>query len=44
MARLEEHGIVVWGGDGRVRASLHYYNDATDVDHYTAALAEVLPV
>ena len=44
MARLEERGIVVWGGDGRVRASVHYYNDATDVDHYAAALTEVLPV
>jgi hypothetical protein len=27
-----------------VRASVHYYNDATDVDHYAAALTEVLPV
>ncbi len=43
MARLKEHGIVVWGGDGRVRASLHYYNDATDVDQLMAALGEVLP-
>jgi cysteine desulfurase/selenocysteine lyase len=43
MKRLEERGIVVWGGDGRVRASIHYYNDATDVDRLMAALAEVLP-
>lgn len=43
MARLEERGLVVWGGDGRVRASLHYYNEAADVDHLMAALAEIPP-
>lgn len=44
MRRLEERGIVVWGGDGRVRASLHYYNDATDVNHYVDVLPEVLNI
>lgn len=39
---LEREGIVVWAGDGRVRASLHFYNDATDVDLYLSALDRVL--
>jgi cysteine desulfurase / selenocysteine lyase len=42
MGRLEKHGVVVWGGDGRVRASLHYYNDATDVEQLLAALPNAL--
>jgi Selenocysteine lyase len=36
---LEERGITVWGGDNRVRASVHFYNDETD----TAALVSALP-
>lgn len=30
-ASLAEHGVYVWGGDGRVRASFHVMNDARDV-------------
>jgi selenocysteine lyase/cysteine desulfurase len=36
---LRAHDIVVWGRDGRLRASLHVYNDDADVDR----LLEVLP-
>lgn len=35
---LQRAGIIVWTGDGRVRASLHFYNDATDVELYLSAL------
>jgi selenocysteine lyase/cysteine desulfurase len=28
---LNQLGVVVWAGDGRVRASLHFYNDGSDV-------------
>jgi cysteine desulfurase / selenocysteine lyase len=31
-ALLEEDGVIVWSGDGRVRASVHLYNDMEDVD------------
>jgi cysteine desulfurase / selenocysteine lyase len=41
-AALEREGITVWAGDNRVRASLHYYNDNSDVDSCTAALERVL--
>ena len=42
MTELDSRGIVVWGGDGRVRASLHYYNDESDVDDLLTAIQEVL--
>jgi selenocysteine lyase/cysteine desulfurase len=38
MARLAERGVVVWGGDGRIRASLHLYNDDADVGQLLHAL------
>jgi cysteine desulfurase/selenocysteine lyase len=41
-ALLEEMGVIVWADDGRVRSSVHLYNDATDVDHYIRALQGVL--
>jgi selenocysteine lyase/cysteine desulfurase len=31
-AALEREGVIVWRGDGRVRASVHLYNDADDID------------
>jgi selenocysteine lyase/cysteine desulfurase len=40
---LEEAGVIVWAGDGRVRASVHLYNDAADVERLLAALRS-LPV
>ncbi len=39
---LEEEGVIVWAGDGRVRASLHLYNDEEDVDRYVSILEGVL--
>lgn len=42
MRGLGERGVVVWGGDGRVRASVHYYNDESDVERLVAALPRVL--
>jgi cysteine desulfurase/selenocysteine lyase len=37
-AALAEHGVLVWGGDGRVRISFHAYNDEDDVTRLLAAL------
>jgi cysteine desulfurase/selenocysteine lyase len=41
-AALEKAGVIVWAGDGRVRASLHVYNDVDDVARYLDALKAVL--
>ena len=41
--RLEERGILVWPGSGRVRISTHLYNTVEDVDRLLSALREVLP-
>ncbi|MCC6862719.1 MAG: aminotransferase class V-fold PLP-dependent enzyme [Bryobacterales bacterium] len=41
-AALEEQGVIVWAGDGRVRCSIHLYNDAADVDRYLDRLRAVL--
>ena len=35
--------VHTWGGDGRVRASLHLYNDSADVAAYLAALRPFAP-
>ncbi|MFN0104173.1 MAG: aminotransferase class V-fold PLP-dependent enzyme [Bryobacteraceae bacterium] len=40
MASLAEQGVIVWGGDGRVRISVHLYNDAADIDRCLAALRQ----
>jgi selenocysteine lyase/cysteine desulfurase len=37
-ASLEDKGIVVWSGDGRVRASVHLYNDLSDIQEYLQLL------
>jgi cysteine desulfurase / selenocysteine lyase len=29
--RLARHGVLVWGGEGRIRVSTHVYNDRGDV-------------
>jgi selenocysteine lyase/cysteine desulfurase len=42
-ASLAREGVIVWGGMGRVRASVHLYNDAEDVERCLSALAGVLP-
>ena len=31
-AKLEREGVIVWAGDGRVRISVHLYNDESDID------------
>jgi cysteine desulfurase / selenocysteine lyase len=35
---LAKAGVIVWAGDGRVRASIHVYNDGRDVEQYLHAL------
>jgi selenocysteine lyase/cysteine desulfurase len=37
-AALEAAGVIVWAGDGRVRASVHLYNDAADIEQFLATL------
>jgi selenocysteine lyase/cysteine desulfurase len=41
-ATLERAGVVVWSGDGRVRASVHLYNDSADVARFLDHLAPIL--
>lgn len=41
-ARLAEEGVLVWGGDGRLRVSCHLYNDEADVERLLAALPAAL--
>src|SRR5262245_53851229 len=38
---LREVGVLVWAGDGRVRVSVHAYNDEADVARALAALADL---
>jgi cysteine desulfurase / selenocysteine lyase len=38
---LAEQSVIVWGGDGRVRLSVHLYNDSADVDRCLTALKKV---
>jgi cysteine desulfurase/selenocysteine lyase len=40
-AALEKAGVIVWAGDGRVRASLHVYNGIEDVERYLRALKSI---
>jgi selenocysteine lyase/cysteine desulfurase len=35
---LESEDVIVWSGDGRVRASVHLYNDAADIDRFLHVL------
>jgi selenocysteine lyase/cysteine desulfurase len=39
---LADRGILVWAGDGRVRASFHVMNSRDEVDAFALALADVL--
>ncbi len=39
---LEAERVIVWAGDGRVRCSVHLYNDAADIDRYADRLHIVL--
>lgn len=38
-ARLRASGVLTWGSDGRLRLSVHGYNDSHDIDRAVAALA-----
>jgi cysteine desulfurase / selenocysteine lyase len=38
---LREFGVLVWAGDGRVRLSVHVYNDEADVARALGALADL---
>ena len=40
---LIAENVHTWGGDGRVRASIHLYNDSADVAAYLAALQPFAP-
>ena len=40
-ARLAQRGVLVWGGDGRIRVSAHLYNDPGDVGRFLTALDSV---
>jgi selenocysteine lyase/cysteine desulfurase len=42
-ASLQRAGVLVWVGDGRVRASVHVYNDRTDVQRCLEELRNILP-
>lgn len=35
---LAERGVLVWGGEGRIRVSFHAYNDEGDIERFLAAL------
>lgn len=41
-AALERAGVIVWAGDGRVRASVHLYNDQPDIARLLASLEEIV--
>ena len=40
-ARMASEGVVVWGGDGRIRVSVHVYNDQNDVDRCLQVIRSV---
>jgi len=41
---LLDKGVVVWAGDGRVRASVHLYNDEDDIDSLLTSLGALADV
>jgi selenocysteine lyase/cysteine desulfurase len=41
-AALAEQGVIVWGGDGRIRVSVHVYNDADDINRCLNAVKKVM--
>ncbi|MFD0714458.1 aminotransferase class V-fold PLP-dependent enzyme [Paenibacillus sp. GCM10027626] len=34
----QEHRVYVWGGDGRIRASVHLFNDSADIERFLELL------
>lgn len=41
--KLAARGVLLWGGDGRARASFHVMNDSGDVDRLLSAIETELP-
>jgi cysteine desulfurase / selenocysteine lyase len=41
-ARLAEERVVVWGGDGRIRVSIHAYNDPADIVRCLEAIRRLI--
>lgn len=41
-AALQQEGVIVWAGDGRVRASAHLYNDPDDAARYLDVLRSLI--
>ena len=41
--KLAAENVIVWSGDGRVRAAVHLYNDAADIERFLETLGRVLP-
>lgn len=41
--KLAERGVLVWGGDARVRASFHVMNDRSDVTRFIDGVEATLP-
>lgn len=41
-SELERENVIVWAGDGRVRASAHLYNDLDDAAWYLEALRSLI--
>jgi selenocysteine lyase/cysteine desulfurase len=39
--QLRSRDVYVWGGDGRLRASVHLFNDSEDVEAVRSTLKEV---
>jgi selenocysteine lyase/cysteine desulfurase len=40
-SELASEGVIVWGGDGRVRISVHLYNDMADIERFLTAMNKV---
>jgi selenocysteine lyase/cysteine desulfurase len=36
--KLVNEGVIVWGGDGRIRVSVHLYNDHDDIARCLSAV------
>ena len=39
---LQDRGILLWAGDGRLRASVHVYNDNADIEYLLCSLDDLL--
>jgi selenocysteine lyase/cysteine desulfurase len=40
-AHLRARGILTWGDDGRLRISVHAYNDTSDIERVLKELQEI---